>query len=57
MIFSLVGAFMSISPSFSVEPLEIVTYLVSIPAFPFIMPYLMALNLLNLANRVPNMIQ
>ncbi|QMW00969.1 hypothetical protein [Spirosoma foliorum] len=52
--FSLVGAFLSILPSFSFDPLIIATYLVSIPAFPFIMPYLMALNLLNLANRIPN---
>lgn len=50
-VFSLVGALLSVLPSFSVGPLEIVTYLVSIPAFPFIMPYLMALNLLTLANR------
>ncbi|MVM31162.1 hypothetical protein GO755_14060 [Spirosoma sp. HMF4905] len=52
--FSLVGALLGVLPSFSFEPLEIATYLVSIPAFPFIMPYLMALNLLNLANRIPN---
>ncbi|MVM36242.1 hypothetical protein GO755_39900 [Spirosoma sp. HMF4905] len=52
--FSLVGALLSVLPSFSFEPLVIATYLVSIPAFPFIMPYLMALNLLNLANRTPN---
>ncbi len=48
--FSLVGALLSVLPSFSIGPLEIVTYLVSIPAFPFIIPYLMALNLLDLAN-------
>ncbi|GAB3740315.1 hypothetical protein [Spirosoma lituiforme] len=47
---SLVGALLSVLPTFSLEPLVIATYLVSIPAFPFIMPYLMALNLLNLAN-------
>ncbi|SFD22717.1 hypothetical protein [Spirosoma endophyticum] len=52
--FSLVGALLSVLPSFSFEPLVIATYLVSIPAFPFIMPYLMALNLLNLANSIPN---
>jgi hypothetical protein len=52
-VFSLVGALLSVLPSFSVEPVGIATYLVSIPAFPFIMPYLMALNLLNLANRLP----
>jgi mannose/fructose/N-acetylgalactosamine-specific phosphotransferase system component IIC len=52
-VFSLVGALLSVLPSFSFEPIGIVTYLVSIPAFPFIMPYLMALNLLNLANRNP----
>lgn len=50
-IFSLVGALLSVFPSFSIEPFEIATYLVSIPAFPFIIPYLIALNLLNLANR------
>ncbi|GAB3715996.1 hypothetical protein GCM10027592_56910 [Spirosoma flavus] len=50
-LLSLVGVLLSILPSFSLEPLVIATYLVSIPAFPFIMPYLMALNLLNLANR------
>ncbi|QJD79601.1 hypothetical protein [Spirosoma rhododendri] len=48
---SLAGALLSVLPTFSLEPLTIVTYLVSIPAFPFIMPYLMALNLLNVANR------
>ncbi|MFD2937660.1 hypothetical protein [Spirosoma flavum] len=52
--FSLVGALLSVLPSFSFEPMVIATYLVSIPAIPFIMPYLMALNLLNLANRIPN---
>lgn len=52
--FSLIGALLSVLPSFSFEPLVIATYLVSIPAFPFIMPYLMALNLLNLVNRIPN---
>lgn len=50
-VFSLVGGLLSVLPSFSVGALDIVTYLVSILAFPFIMPYLMALNLLNLANR------
>ncbi|QMW04914.1 hypothetical protein [Spirosoma foliorum] len=49
-VFNLVGSLLSVLPSFSVGPLAIVTYLVSIPAFPFIIPYLMALNLLNLAN-------
>ena len=53
-VFSLVGALLSVLPSFSFEPLVIATYLVSIPAFPFIMPYLIALNLLNLANYLPN---
>ncbi|UHG94757.1 hypothetical protein [Spirosoma oryzicola] len=50
-LLSLVGALLSVLPTFSMEPLVMATYLVSIPAFPFIMPYLMALNLLNLANR------
>ena len=50
-LFSIVGSLFSIVPSFSVEPVEMASYLVSIPAFPFIMPYLIALNLLNLANR------
>lgn len=51
LIVSLVGALLSVLPSFSVEPLAIASYLVSIPAFPFIIPYLMGLHLLNLANR------
>ncbi|MBD2705874.1 hypothetical protein IC229_35075 [Spirosoma sp. BT702] len=50
-VFSLVGALLIVLPTLSIEPLEIASYLVSIPAFPFIMPYLMALNLLNLGNR------
>ncbi|GAB3953323.1 hypothetical protein GCM10028805_36790 [Spirosoma harenae] len=50
-LLSLVGALLSVLPTFSLEPLVIASYLVSIPAFPFIMPYLMALNLLTLANR------
>ncbi|UFH57695.1 hypothetical protein [Spirosoma sp. KNUC1025] len=53
-LLSLVGALLSVLPTFSMEPLVIATYLVSIPAFPFIMPYLMAINLLNLANRNVN---
>ncbi|MBO0950362.1 hypothetical protein [Fibrella forsythiae] len=53
-LFSLVGSLLSVLPSSSFEPIVIATYLVSIPAFPFIMPYLMALNLLNLANRIPS---
>ncbi|GAB4027422.1 hypothetical protein [Spirosoma koreense] len=57
MVFSLMGALLSVLPSVSVEPVEMATYLVSIPAFPFIMPYLMALNLLNLVNRIPNATQ
>lgn len=56
-LFSLVGALLSILPSISFEPIEIATYLVSIPAFPFILPYLMALNLLNLSNRIPDTYQ
>ncbi|GAB3793813.1 hypothetical protein GCM10028819_06070 [Spirosoma humi] len=54
LLFSLVGALLSVLPSFSFEPIVMATYLVSIPAFPFIMPYLMALNLINLANRLPD---
>jgi hypothetical protein len=50
-LLSLVGALLSVAPPFSVEPVAMASYLVSIPAFPFIMPYLMALHLLNLANR------
>ncbi len=50
---SLAGALLSVLPTFSLEPLTTVSYLVSIPAVPFIMPYLIALNLLNVANRNP----
>ncbi|RYF76208.1 MAG: hypothetical protein EOO39_05850 [Cytophagaceae bacterium] len=53
-LISFLCAFLSVLPSFSFEPIVLATYLVSIPAFPFIMPYLMALNLLNLFNRIPN---
>ncbi|PQA55689.1 hypothetical protein [Siphonobacter curvatus] len=57
LIFSLAGALLSVLPPFSIEPLVIATYLVSIPAFPFIMPYLMGLHLLNLANRTLPIVQ
>lgn len=57
MIGALASALLSVLPSFSSEPLVIVTYLVSIPAVPFIMPYLIALNLLTLASRLPSTAQ
>ncbi len=49
-IFSLVGFLLSVLPDFSFMPLTVGSYLASIPAIPFIMPYLMAVNLLRLSN-------
>ena len=45
-IVSLLGFVLNLVPSSSPTPLVIAGYLVSIPAFPFIMPYLMGVNLL-----------
>ncbi|MEZ0612021.1 hypothetical protein ACAW74_26155 [Fibrella sp. WM1] len=56
-IVALLGTLLSVLPSFSIEPLVIATYLVSIPAVPFIMPYLMALNLLTLSSSTPSRAQ
>ncbi|GAB3227225.1 hypothetical protein [Spirosoma arcticum] len=48
-VISLLGFLLSVLPDFSFMPLTIGSYLASIPAIPFIMPYLMALNLLSLS--------
>ncbi|WP_157618270.1 hypothetical protein [Spirosoma spitsbergense] len=43
---NLLGFFLCVLPSFSIEPLTIAGYAVSIPAIPFVMPFLMGVNLL-----------
>ena len=43
---SLLGFLLSVLPTFSNEPLTIAGYAVSIPAIPFMMPFLMGINLL-----------
>lgn len=45
-LISLLGMGLNLVPSSFPEPFATLGYLVSIPAFPFIMPYLMAINLL-----------
>lgn len=45
-IVSLLGAFLNLIPPGSPDPFSTISYLVAIPAFPFIMPYLMGINLL-----------
>lgn len=51
-IVSLCGAIFNLIPPGSPDPFSTISYVVSIPAFPFIMPYLMGINLL--ANRDRN---
>ncbi|WP_421825731.1 hypothetical protein [Larkinella sp.] len=46
-LISLLGFLLSVLPDFSLMPLTVGSYLVSIPAIPFIIPYLMAVNLLS----------
>ncbi|WP_041258137.1 hypothetical protein [Fibrella aestuarina] len=46
---SLLGFLLSVLPEISFMPLTVGSYLVSIPAIPFIMPYLIAVNLLSLS--------
>lgn len=48
-VVSLCGAILNLIPPGNPDPLSTISYLVSVPAFPFIMPYLMGVNLL--ANR------
>lgn len=48
-VLSLLGFLLSVLPDFSFMPLTIGSYLASIPAIPFMMPYLMAVNLLTLS--------
>jgi len=45
-ITSLIAFMLNLIPPLSPEPLATISYVVSIPAFPFIMPYLIAINLL-----------
>lgn len=51
-VVSLCGAVLNLIPPGSPDPFSTISYMVSIPAFPFIMPYLMGINLL--ANRDRN---
>ena len=51
-LFSLLGFLLSVLPDLSFTPLTVGSYLVSIPAFPFIMPYLMAINLLSIPDTI-----
>ena len=48
-VVSFIGLVFSVLPPSSPEPFATLSYITSIPAIPFIMPYLMALNLLRLA--------
>jgi hypothetical protein len=52
-IISLLGFLLDLMPPSSPEPLATIGYLVAIPAFPFIMPYLMAINLLRSSTTAP----
>lgn len=45
-LFSLIGMLLDLIPSGGFEPLKVAGYFVSIPAIPFVMPYLMAIQLL-----------
>jgi len=49
-IISLAGSFLNLIPPASPEPLATLSYLVAIPAIPFIMPYLIGINLLRKNN-------
>ena len=51
-LISVLAFLLNILPSASPEPLATINYIVAIPAIPFIMPYLMAINLLKRAGNL-----